>query len=80
LPTYTTLWFLHAPLLQFAAAAIAATLVWTSGLFYVSLRLGVLLMHYLGIWRWAGLVVFLLIIIGVGRLAAHSYNKRTTKS
>ncbi len=84
LPTYTTLGFLHAPLWQFAAAAIAATLVWTSGLFYVSLRLGALLMHYLGIWRWAGLVVFLLIIIGVGRLAARRYygralNKRTTK-
>jgi membrane protein DedA with SNARE-associated domain len=79
LPTYTTLGFLHAPLLQFAVAAIAATLVWTSGLFFVSLRLGVLMMHYLGIWRWAGLAVFLILIIGVGRLAARTYNKRTTK-
>jgi membrane protein DedA with SNARE-associated domain len=78
LPTYTTLGFLHAPLLQFAAAAIAATLVWTSGLFFVSMHLGVLMMHYLGIWRWAGLVVFLIIIIFVGRLASHLYNKRTT--
>jgi membrane protein DedA with SNARE-associated domain len=77
LPTYTTLGFLHAPLLQFTAAAIAATLVWTSMLFYVSLRLGVLMMHYLGIWRWAGLAVFLVVIIGVGRFAAHRYNKRT---
>jgi len=79
LPTYTTLGFLHAPLLQFAVAAIAATLVWTSGLFFVSLRLGVLMMHYLGIWRWAGLAVFLILIIGVGRFAARTYNKRTTK-
>jgi membrane protein DedA with SNARE-associated domain len=77
LPTYTTLGFLRAPLLSFAAAAVAATLVWTSGLFFVSLRLGVLMMHYLGIWRWAGLGVFLLLIIGVGRFAAHTYNKRT---
>lgn len=77
LPTYTTLGFLHAPLLQFVAAAIAATLVWTSGLFFVSLRLGVLMMHYLGIWRWAGLAVFLVVIIGVGRFAARAYNKRT---
>lgn len=75
LPTYTTLGFLHAPLLQFGAAAIAATLVWTSGLFYVSLRLGVLMMRYLGAWRWAGLVIFLLVIIGVGRFAARLYNK-----
>lgn len=77
LPTYTTLGFLNAPLLQFAAAAIAATLVWTSGLFFVSLRLGVLMMHYLGIWRWAGLAVFLAVIIGVGRYAARVYNRRT---
>jgi membrane protein DedA with SNARE-associated domain len=77
LPTYTTLGFLHAPLLQFAAAAIAATVVWTSGLFFVSLRLGVLMMHYLGVWRWAGLGVFLLVIIAVGRLAERAYNKRT---
>jgi len=76
LPTYTTLGFLHAPLLQFTIAAIAATLVWTSGLFFVSLRLGVLMMHYLGIWRWAGLAVFLVVIIGVGRFAARAYNKR----
>jgi membrane protein DedA with SNARE-associated domain len=79
LPTYTTLGFLHAPLLQFGAAAIAATLVWTSGLFFVSLRLGVLMMQYLGVWRWAGLVVFLAIIIGVGRYAARLYNKRTSQ-
>jgi membrane protein DedA with SNARE-associated domain len=77
LPTYTTLGFLHAPLGQFAAAAIAATLVWTSGLFYISLRLGVLMMRYLGIWRWAGLAVFLLLIIMVGRFATRAYNKRS---
>jgi len=77
LPTYTTLGFLHAPLGQFTVAAIAATLVWTSMLFYISLRLGVLMMHYLGIWRWAGLAVFLVVIIGVGRFAARMYNKRT---
>jgi membrane protein DedA with SNARE-associated domain len=77
LPTYTTLGFLHAPLTQFALAAILATLIWTSGLFYVSLRLGVLMMQYLGIWRWAGLAVFLVIIIAVGQLAARLYNKRT---
>ncbi len=77
LPTYTTLGFLHAPFLPFALAAIIATLVWTSGLFFISLRLGLLMAHYLGIWRWAGLAVFLVIIIFVGRLATKLYNKRT---
>jgi membrane protein DedA with SNARE-associated domain len=78
LPTYTTLGFLHAPLLHFAAAAIVATLIWTSGLFFVSLHLGTLMMQYLGIWRWAGLAVFLGLIVIVGRLATRLYNKRTT--
>ncbi len=77
LPTYTTLGFLHAPFWQFSLAAILATLVWTTGLFFISLRLGALMMHYLGIWRWAGLGVFLIIIILVGRLATKLYNQRT---
>lgn len=77
LPTYTTLGFLRAPLRKFAAAAIAATLLWTSGLFFLSLKLGVLLMRYLGVWRWAGLAVFLILIVIVGRFASRLYNKRT---
>lgn len=76
LPTYTTLGFLRASLWQFALAAICATLVWTTGLFYISLRLGTLMAQYLGIWRWAGIAVFLVIIIIVGRLAAKLYSKR----
>jgi membrane protein DedA with SNARE-associated domain len=78
LPTYTTLGFLRAPLGKFATAAILATLVWTTGLFWLSLKLGTLMMRYLGVWRWAGLAVFLIILIAVGRFAARLYNKRTT--
>lgn len=77
LPTYTTLGFLRAPLRKFATAAICATLVWTSGLFFISLKLGLLMMHYLGVWRWAGLAVFLIVIVLVGRYATSLYNKRT---
>ena len=76
LPTYTTLGFLRAPILQFAFAAIAATLAWTSCLFFVSLRLGLLMLRYLGIWRWAGLAVFCALLIVVGRFATRLYNKR----
>jgi membrane protein DedA with SNARE-associated domain len=79
LPTYTTLGFLKAPLQKFIIAAIAATLVWTSGLFFVSVKLGVLLMQYLGIWRWAGLAVFCFILICIGRIATRIYNKRLKK-
>jgi membrane protein DedA with SNARE-associated domain len=76
LPTYTSLGFLRAPLGPFAVSAIAATLVWTSGLFYVSMKLGALMERYLGIWRWAGLAVFCVLLILVGRLATHFYNRR----
>jgi membrane protein DedA with SNARE-associated domain len=77
LPTYTTLGYLRAPLGKFALAAILATLIWTSGLFFVSMKLGLLMMHYLGVWRWAGLAVFCLLLIVVGRFATRLYNKRT---
>jgi membrane protein DedA with SNARE-associated domain len=76
LPTYTTLGFLKAPITKFTSAAIAATLVWTSGLFFVSVKLGALLLHYLGVWRWAGLAIFCFILILAGRFAARLYNKR----
>jgi membrane protein DedA with SNARE-associated domain len=76
LPTYTTLGFLKASFTQFAAAAILATLLWTTGLFFVSLKLGILLMRYLGIWRWAGLVVFAIVLLIGGRFATRIYQNR----
>jgi len=78
LPTYTALGFLRAPLGPFAAAATLATLVWTTGLFWVCLKLGVLMLRYLGIWRWAGLVVFLIVLLVVGRFATRLTKKGPT--
>jgi membrane protein DedA with SNARE-associated domain len=68
---------LQAPVQKFAAAAVLATLVWTSGLFFISMKLGLLLMRYLGVWRWAGLAVFCLLLILIGRFATRLYNKGT---
>lgn len=68
LPTYTTCGYLRADLRQFALATGLATLVWTSGLFALSFRIGGILMAHFGAWRWAGaagLVVFMLL---AGRL------------
>jgi len=79
LPTYTTLGYLRAPLGRFAASAIVATLLWTTGLFFLSLKLGLVMMHYLGIWRWAGLAVFCVLLVVVGRLATRLYNNATHK-
>ena len=70
LPTYTLCGFVHADFVRFALAATGATLIWTSLLFVVSLRVGAWLMSHLGAWRWAGLAVFVATIIVVGRLAA----------
>lgn len=69
LPTYTTCGFLKAPFLGFAAAAILATLAWTSSLFFLCLKLGTLMLRYLGPWRWVGLAVFVLLLVVVGRIA-----------
>ncbi|MDE2581827.1 MAG: VTT domain-containing protein [Rhodospirillales bacterium] len=64
LPTYTTCGYLRADLRQFALATSLATLVWTSGLFALSYRMGDVLMAHFGAWRWAGaagLIVFMLV-------------------
>jgi membrane protein DedA with SNARE-associated domain len=70
LPTYTACGFLHASLRRFAMAAIVATLIWTSLLFGVSLKVGALLIQYLGAWRWAGAIGFAVVLILIGRAAA----------
>ncbi len=75
LPTYTACGFLEASFRRFLAAAVGATLIWTSALFAVSLHVGKLLVEYLGEWRWAGLAVFLLAIVGAGQWAARAQRK-----
>jgi membrane protein DedA with SNARE-associated domain len=79
LPTYTTLGFLRAPFVPFALTATGATLIWTSGLFFVSLKLGHLMLHYLGPWRWAGFAVFGILLLVVGRVATKMQSDRFGK-
>ncbi len=76
LPTYTACGFLHANLRRFALAAVVATLVWTSLLFGVSLKVGALLIEHLGAWRWAGAIGFAAVVILVGRTAARMQESR----
>ena len=76
LPTYTACGFLHAGWKRFAIAAVAATLIWTSLLFGVSLKIGALLMQYLGEWRWAGGIGFAVVVILLGRTAARFAEER----
>ena len=70
LPAYTACGYLRADFGRFAAAAIIATLAWTTLLFGVSLRLGQVLIDHFGAWRWAGAAGFALTLLIVGRLAA----------
>jgi len=79
LPTYTTCGFLRTPFLNFALAAIVATLAWTSLLFFVSLKLGALMFRYLGPYRWAGLAVLVVLMIVVGRLLAKWQSEQMRK-
>ena len=70
LPTYTTCGFLSAGFVRFAAAAACATLIWTTLLFGISLRVGEFLMNHLGAWRWLGGLVFIVLIVLAGRILA----------
>lgn len=70
LPTYTTCGLVGADLRQFAGAAVVATLCWTTLLFAASMRVGHLLVQYLGAYRWAGAIGFTVFVIIACRLAA----------
>jgi membrane protein DedA with SNARE-associated domain len=75
LPTYTTCGFLGVNLTQFTLAAIGATLIWTSALFALSLRVGKFLLEQAGTWRWVGALGFIVVIIVMGRIAAKVQEK-----
>ncbi|WP_419729511.1 DedA family protein [Lichenicola sp.] len=70
LPTYTTCGYLHASFRRFALAAILATSIWTTLLFIVSRHIGQFLIDHFGAWRWAGIAVFVVAIVLIGRLVA----------
>lgn len=76
LPTYTTCGFLRAHFPTFALTAVGAALVWTSLLFLVSLKLGRLLLAYLGPYRWVGLAILVAVLVLVGRIATRWQNAR----
>jgi membrane protein DedA with SNARE-associated domain len=69
LPTYTTCGYLGASLRQFTLATMIATLVWTSGLFALSMHAGSFLLAHYGAWRWAGAVGLVVALVLAGRLA-----------
>jgi membrane protein DedA with SNARE-associated domain len=45
------------PLRRFIAADLLATIIWTSGLFYLSYAFGTLSTQWLGYWRWPAIIL-----------------------
>jgi membrane protein DedA with SNARE-associated domain len=78
LPTYTTCGFLRASFVVFALTAIVASLSWTSLLFSISMKLGHYIMAYLGAWRWAGIAVFCIVLLGASRFFARQLRGKET--
>ncbi|MBS0964947.1 DedA family protein [Acetobacter okinawensis] len=76
LPLYTACGFFRAGLLVFTAATTCATLIWTTALFLLSLRVGGVLLAHLGAWRWVGVAGFIAVIILMGRLVARSQKRK----
>jgi membrane protein DedA with SNARE-associated domain len=72
LPAYTTCGFLGARFWRFAAGAIGATLIWTSLLFALSMKVGQFLIDHLGTWRWTGAAGFILMVLALTRLIARA--------
>jgi membrane protein DedA with SNARE-associated domain len=70
LPTYTTCGYLGVSFRKFIFASMAATTVWTSGLFVVSMKIGDVLMAHFGVWRWAGIAGMVIFMIVAGRFAS----------
>jgi membrane protein DedA with SNARE-associated domain len=78
LPTYTTCGFLGASFLIFTMTAIVATLVWTSLLFSISMKLGHYILAYLGAWHWAGVAVLCVVLLVASRLVARQLRGKET--
>jgi membrane protein DedA with SNARE-associated domain len=78
LPTYTTCGFLRTSFLVFALTATFATLIWTSLLFTISMKLGHYILAYLGAWRWAGIAVFCIVLLGASRFFAQQMRRKET--
>lgn len=69
LPTYTTCGFFRASFRAFILASMTATVVWTSGLFAIAMKVGDVLMAHFGVWRWGGLVGMIVFVLVAGRVA-----------
>ena len=75
LPTYTTCGYLGVSFRKFILASMGATVVWTSGLFLVSMKVGDFILAHFGVWRWAGVFGMIVFMIVAGRLASRIWKE-----
>ena len=54
---YVIFGFFAMPLKRFVASDCLATVIWTSGLFYLSYAFGTLTAQWLGYWRWPAIIL-----------------------
>jgi len=80
LPTYTTCGYLGASFRKFITASMTATVVWTSGLFLISMKIGDFLLAHFGVWRWGGVLGMIVFIILAGRFAPRLWQDGPTQS
>ena len=69
LSAYVIFGFFAMPLRRFIASDFLATIIWTTGLFYLSYTFGTLTAQWLGYWRWPAIVL----AIGVPIFLIHHF-------
>jgi membrane protein DedA with SNARE-associated domain len=73
LPFYTATGFFSAGFWVFVSATAVATLIWTTALFGLSLRVGHLLLEWMGPWRWLGVAGMVLTTFLIGRFVMRKH-------
>ena len=79
LPVYTGTGFLGVSFRKFILASTTGTVFWTSGLFFVSMKIGSVLIAHFGVWRWAGYVGMVAVILLGTRSVAHLWKNLPDK-
>lgn len=71
LPTYVACGFFRVPFWEFARSVIGATIVWTTGIFFLAYYFGQSTSEWLGLWRWPIAVGAALVLILVAKCQKH---------
>lgn len=79
LPTYLAAGVLRAPFVKFVGVAVAASLVWTTLLLWLTVRLGEAVLPFLGRWRWPVAIAAIVLLVVVQRRAARAIDASASR-